>query len=173
MRQILKKAQRGFTLIELMIVVAIIGILAAVAIPMFLDSMKKAKSSEAKIQLNKIGKAAKENFATKSQYPPVTTGVTPAASCCSMPNSGTNQHCGVAATDWQTANWQALDFEMNEQFLYQYDYTGSGVGSASTFNAHATGDIDCDGTFITYTLTGSATGGNPSISLTEPPANTD
>jgi prepilin-type N-terminal cleavage/methylation domain-containing protein len=167
--QLLKKAHRGFTLIELMIVVAIIGILAAVAIPMFLDSMKKAKSSEAKIQLNKIGKTTKEVFSTQAKFPGITTGVTPAAGCC----AGANQHCAVVATDWQTANWQGLDFEMTEPFLFQYDYTGSGVGSASVFTAHATGDIDCDTTFITYTLAGVATGGNPALTLTDPPPNTD
>ena len=58
----MKKTQQGFTLIELMIVVAIIGILAAIAIPAYQDYTKKAQASEAFALLDGLKTSAGEYF---------------------------------------------------------------------------------------------------------------
>jgi type IV pilus assembly protein PilA len=63
-----KRNWKGFTLIELMIVVAIIGILAAVAIPNFMKFQTKAKQSEAKTNLKAAYVAAKSKYADTQSY---------------------------------------------------------------------------------------------------------
>lgn len=60
------KAQKGFTLIELMIVVAIIGILAAIALPAYQDYTVRAKVSEALVIASGAKATVSENIAANA-----------------------------------------------------------------------------------------------------------
>ena len=63
-----RRNQKGFTLIELMIVVAIIGILAAIAIPNFIKFQARSKQSEAKANLKALFTAQKSFYQEKDRY---------------------------------------------------------------------------------------------------------
>jgi prepilin-type N-terminal cleavage/methylation domain-containing protein len=157
-----RSKQHGFTLIELMIVVAIIGILAAVAIPAFLEYMNSGKGSEGDIAINHLEKNAKAYYVKKADYPQGNEAPTPAAACCNQ----AGKVCAAVAGDWNLANpghpWSDLKFEMTDNgFRFQYDYTGN----PGAFTAHGIADLDCDGGGkTTITSTGTSTNGTPAAS---------
>ena len=65
----MKRQQSGFTLIELMIVVAIVGILAAIAIPAYRDYMIRSKVSECEAALGACKTSVTEFYDTKTSMP--------------------------------------------------------------------------------------------------------
>lgn len=69
MKPMMKRLRRGFTLLELMIVVAIIGILAAVAIPNYIDATDEAKAARIQADLATIGAAVEIYRVKTGKYP--------------------------------------------------------------------------------------------------------
>ncbi len=77
LNKFMQKKEGGFTLVELMIVVAIIGILAAIAIPAFLRYIKQSKTSEAEAIMKKMSEGSKAYFTSEQKYQPANDGDQP------------------------------------------------------------------------------------------------
>ena len=170
----LRSDRKGFTLIELMIVVAILAILAVVAVPAFVKYMRRAKTSEAIDQLEKISKGSSVYFSTnrvdsdfapqECQFPD-TQSITPIeTSCCTASiDTDADSRCNPRPADWADSDtWNALLFELKDQHYYSYAYDSSGTGPKdSTFTATAHGDLDCDGTLSTFQKRGTGDPNDP------------
>jgi type IV pilus assembly protein PilE len=66
-----RAAQQGFTLIELMIVVGIIGILSAIAYPSYIDQVRKGNRVEGKAALMRASQSMERFFTSRGRYPSV------------------------------------------------------------------------------------------------------
>ncbi len=134
-------SRSGFTLIELMIVVVIIGILAALAIPRFMAASTRSKQSEAQLILKQIyvnQRAYRQQIAGTYYIPP-----------------------GPASATAQNA-FKEIWIEIQASARYTYTI----VGDATSFTATATANIDTDPAIDTWVIDDSGTLTNPTNDVT-------
>lgn len=130
--------QKGFTLIELMIVVAIVGILAAVAIPAFQKYQAKSKTSEGRINLAAI---ATSEVAYQAEFDTYTN-------CGWSPNA---VPAGARAAWVDAGGFTVIGFEPKDANVY-YRYRVAGA-AAALFTGEAEGDTDGDGAHSLFRVT--------------------
>ena len=68
-------ASRGFTLLELMVVIVILGILAAIVVPQFMSEPHKARVVQARMQIENLSTALKRYYLDNGQYPTTEQGL--------------------------------------------------------------------------------------------------
>jgi type IV pilus assembly protein PilA len=153
------KGKKGFTLVELMIVVVILGILAAIAIPAFIKYIRNSKTSEAKENLAYLYRESTTYFAGER----VKRGVGGARIDPQFPQTTAMNPAGIPAgvkvttVNWDNLDtWQALKFSIADPHYFAYEYISSGTLSNAQFTAAAYGDLDGDGNASTFERAGQA-----------------
>jgi general secretion pathway protein G len=135
----LRNIKKGFTLVELLIVIIIIAVLAAIAIPKFSNSSQRSKESSLRANLKLVRNAIDLFRADTGAFPATMAGLTASTTSGLSAAAAT---CTIAATDWRGPYLQAVPVDPVSGSALTYGTTTANVG---TVTSSATGN-GLDGT---------------------------
>lgn len=135
----LRNIKKGFTLVELLIVIIIIAVLAAIAIPKFSNSSQRSKESSLRANLKLVRNAIDLFRADTGAFPATMAGLTTATTAGL---SAAAAPCTIAGTDWRGPYLQAVPVDPVSGSAMTYGTAAADVG---TVKSSATGN-GLDGT---------------------------
>ena len=158
-----RKRESGFTLVELMIIVTIVGVLSAVALPSMQEFIKRSRESEAPNNIMAMAQGAKifyneEKIDNKGvvqppYFPVSSTSNNLVSGYATLPKKAPcKENVGAPRYNKNSARWHAdrikdpwydLKFSLPTSHYFQYGYRSQSAGRFATYTVRAMADLDC------------------------------
>ena len=154
MKKTQQKTSHGFTIIELMLVLTIVGVLSALAIPNFQGFMVRVKNAERKVSTTAIAIGLFERIQRTGTLPNVTSATdSNLATPLDPPLPITSVKKAFDLTVANSSDWKWVDWRPDGWVRFHYQVTANLTAAGGIINIYSQGDINANNIPVTWTQT--------------------
>jgi prepilin-type N-terminal cleavage/methylation domain-containing protein len=157
-----RAVHRGFTLIELMLVVAIVGVLSTIALPVAQSALLRTRAAERLVAVKTIKRGIDDLFVMRGGLPPAYGGTMEGAATPALPPTP-----GRRVPDWNQPGWNEIFAasggvgpDLQGSLYYTYQFVAVEEAGRTYYDILTFGDLDGDGVQSIRTAHWERTGGN-------------